>query len=105
MRAGDAVESVAARGGPHEYRPFVCRAMRAVTCIPDSRGDRFVFSIRFDPEASRSASARRASGRAVTNAERRTERVFARMTVASADMRVLLTSKGTVSIAPCRGNP
>jgi hypothetical protein len=49
--AGDAVESVTARGGPHEYRPFVRRAMRAVTCIPDSRGDRFVFSIRFDPEA------------------------------------------------------
>lgn len=56
--AGDSVDSVAARGGPHEYRLFVRRAMRAVTCMPASRGDRFVFSIRFDPQASPEAPQR-----------------------------------------------
>jgi hypothetical protein len=32
--------------------------MRAVTCMPDSRGDRFVFSIRFELEASPEAPRR-----------------------------------------------
>jgi hypothetical protein len=48
----DGAAEVSTRFGPAEYRPAIRRAVRAVECPLARRGDRFVLSIRFEPEPS-----------------------------------------------------
>ncbi len=55
---GRDVFDVVSRGGPHEYRLPVRRAVRSLGCLPRPGGDRYVFNLRIDPEAADAAPPR-----------------------------------------------
>lgn len=55
---GREVADVVSRGGPHEYRQPVRRALRSLDCLPHPGGDRYVFNLRIDPEAADAATPR-----------------------------------------------
>lgn len=68
------VFDVVSRGGPHEYRLPVRRALRSLDCLPRPGGIRHVFNLRIDPEA---ADATPPRGLQAGDAPRRVARVTA----------------------------
>lgn len=55
---GEGVADVWSQAGPAEYRSAIRRALRAVECPHAAHGERFVLSIRFDPESTADDGAR-----------------------------------------------